>query len=195
MCNVPRFIKLLSDYDVWNESNQWAWQEEILPFQFGMRTMEGVYNPAAALWNNFFEGEVYLTIDGVCRIGKSVLVYQRQQNAEIMKRCAFDGELLLPVIAGKRWSGGRVAVIACNSPFCNSQLFDGFFDSAKHVLMVAFYIDAAGQFVVSLYATKDSPTDCSAIAAQVGGGGHARAAGFRSATLPLLLSNPQGAQS
>ena len=179
---VPMFIELLSDYDVWNDSDQRAWQEEILPFQFGMRTMEGIYNPAAALWDKFFEAEGYLMIGGMCQIGKSVLAYQRQQNTEIMKRCAFEGLLWLP--EGAKLKSDFKAIV-CNSPFCNSQLFDGVYDPAKHALMVSFYLHASGKFVVSLYTTRED-IDCADIAKEFGGGGHRKAAGFQCDYLPIV---------
>ena len=58
----------------------------------------------------------------------------------------------------------------------NSLMFDSIYDPTKHKLMVGYEHDGQ-KWTVSLYTTHDD-VDCSEIAKSMGGGGHAKAAGF-----------------
>ena len=185
---MPEAIKRLSEYDVWQDGNKVRWNEFVIPFQFGLRSAVGVYDPEKFVWwGELLSGDYILSetaLDGYTNDGRAILRYQRQQNAEIMKRCGFRCTLVVPAEAPRGY-----AAIACNSPFCNSQLFDGVYDESLYDLMLSYYLGKDGRYTVSLYTTKES-VDVSAIAKAFGGGGHAKAAGFVCAELPIECRVP-----
>jgi oligoribonuclease NrnB/cAMP/cGMP phosphodiesterase (DHH superfamily) len=170
---LPEFIKLLGRYDAWDHSDPDKWEQEILPFQMGMRLTETDPNKNpwawAFTWKSIALGDEKRIIDiNICN-GKTIIAYQKQQNAAYMQSHAYECT----------WEGQRCILI--NSGKENSQTFESMYDPAKHDLMIA-YSNVKGQYwTVSLYSET---VDCSEIAKKYHGGGHKGAAGFACKTLP-----------
>jgi len=167
---MPTTVKMLGRYDVWDHRDI-----KVLPFQYGARHhINGVDDPN---WNlllnspsSFYDSEekaldagelLYKIFDD----GDVILKYQTGENKKIANTCAFETKLL------------DLRVIACNNPLTNSKVFDDVWDEDKHDAMLSFYINKDKNWRCSLYTTKDS-VDVSGVAKILGGGGHAKAAGF-----------------
>ncbi len=156
---TPLGIRLLGEYDTWKNADKDRWDNEILPFQFGMRL---ICNSVES-----FPSQLFLetfSVSSVINDGVTILKYQAQVNESACKKSAFAQE----------FEGYRA--ICLNGGGFNSDVFKSVYDEIQHDLMMPFVFN--GKFwVVSIYTTKD--IDCSAIAKKRGGGGHARASGFQ----------------
>lgn len=156
---MPLAVKLLGEYDTWRNGDKERWENEILPFQFGMRQ---ICNSPETFPESLLN-EDQLQIYGIIETGKAILDYQRQQNERGCK-AAFEFE----------FEGYKA--ICLNGGGFNSEAFKSVYDESKHDLMMPFQFN--GKFwTISLYTTKD--IDCSVIAKSKGGGGHKKAAGFQ----------------
>ncbi len=183
---LPRTVKMLGRYDVWDKSDNKMWENEILPFQFGMRlydtdpSLTGEDNAWFHLFYplpNYGENERIFYGDlensyynSVVNEGTTILRYQRQTNQKYISAYGFEAEF-----EGKR-------AICVNKGMTNSQLFDSVYDEEKHDIMMTFCLKKPGQWTISLYSTT---IDVSVIAKKHGGGGHKGAAGFQIDKLPF----------
>lgn len=158
--DMPLAVRLLGEYDTWRNGDKERWENEILPFQFGMRRIcKSPETFPIELLNSYAKLDVYEII----RSGQSILDYQRQQNE---RACKFAFE----------YDFEGYKAICLNGGGFNSEAFKSAYDESKHDLMMPFQFN--GKFwTVSLYTTKD--IDCSVIAKSKGGGGHKKAAGFQ----------------
>lgn len=150
---VPMGIDLLGDYDVWNQHSGW---EGVMNFQYGMRGHSVENFP----WESMF---ILDEIEKIKEKGKIILEYQREQDKRGARKAFevdFDG----------------LRAIALNTPRTSSDTLASVYDPDKHDLMILFSYD--GSWSYSLRTTKE--IDCSAIAKKYGGGGHKKAAGFKS---------------
>jgi oligoribonuclease NrnB/cAMP/cGMP phosphodiesterase (DHH superfamily) len=170
---MPEFIRLLGRYDVWDQSDLNKWNEEILPFQMGMRLTETDPSKNTDIWPMTLKmitvGDEKRIIDiNICN-GKTIIAYQKQQNAAYMRSHSYEIE----------WEGHKCLML--NSGKENSQTFESMYDPQKHDLMVAYSNVRGIYWAVSLYSET---IDCSEIAKKYGGGGHKGAAGFTCNELP-----------
>lgn len=158
---MPLAVKLLGEYDTWRKADLERWDNEILPFQFGMRQIANSLEtfPMNLLESNN-EQEVYKIIER----GKIVLEYQAKLNETQCKR-AFEF----------KFEGYNA--ICLNTSIFNSDTFNSVYDHEKHDIMIPFQWDG-NTWTISLYSKKDS-INCSIIAKSKGGGGHPKAAGFK----------------
>jgi hypothetical protein len=162
---APRFVKLLSKYDTWQNDNKKEWENVILPFQYGMRcksidpTKEYSYNYLIVNWQ-----ESTSFINEIINIGKGILEYQQLEDKRMMDHYAFEVEF------------EGLNAICVNSFRKNSQAFESKYDPARHDIMIAFNLTKDKIYTISLYSTK---IDCSVIAKKYNGGGHKKAAGFQ----------------
>lgn len=159
---MPETIKLLSEYDSWRNSDVKRWNEQIMPFQYGMRL---VCNSLESFPMDIFNMPDDVFVVETIINGDVVLKYQNQQNENSCKFCAFEIE----------FEGLRA--ICLNSGGANSQLFSSVYDESKHDIMIPF-VYTGKHWTYSIYSTK-SNIDCSVLAKKYGGGGHAAAAGFK----------------
>lgn len=157
---MPLAVKLLGEYDTWRNQDKERWENEILPFQFGMRIL---CNSVETFPNNVFEN-TNLVLQLINQ-GTTVLKYQSQVNELNCKKAAFEIE----------FNGLRA--ICLNGGGFNSDVFKSVYDESKHDIMMPFQFDGK-KWIISLYTTKDE-IDCSMIAKSMGGGGYKKAAGFQ----------------
>jgi len=170
---VPRAVRLLSMYDVWNHSDP-----DVLLFQYGMRLHEDTRPGNDNLWGKLFSRDWRAYVELTIERGKTIWKYEISQNKKKCDSMAFESEFEYP-------NGRKLNAICCNLGMVNSQLFDSVWDPEKHDVMVAF-CRRNGVWNVSLYTTKDD-IDCGEIAKSFGGGGHKQVAGFSCKDLPLMV--------
>lgn len=171
---MPAAVQLLGKYDTWRNQNKEEWENDILPFQFGMRlnitSAENFDMDLIDISHNKLSIEKCLPI---IELGKGILTYQKSQNS-IAMRGAFE----------LNFHGYRA--IACNGGGFNSQAFESVWDEEKYDLMMPFKYDGK-KWVFSMYTTKE--IDLSVLAKQLGGGGHKKACGFHMLETPEFLFN------
>jgi len=165
--DVPRAVKLLSEYDVWNHSDA-----DTLPFQFGLRMYETHPNEQS-LWMQLFEINGLNPLDQIIGEGTIILSYQATENKKYCSACSFETEL------------DGLKCIAINKMLTNSQIFNSVWNPEEYDAMLSFGW-RKGAWTVSLYSDKPG-IDVSAIAKNRGGGGHKGAAGFQCKELPFKL--------
>ena len=158
---MPRGIKYLGEYDTWRNDNKDRWENEILPYQFGMRLR--CSSPHTFPWESVVGFLDVAEEYNIIFEGKIILKYQSHQNQRACNssfECEFEG----------------LRAICLNGGGFNSEAFKSVYDEEKHDIMMPFQYN--GKFwVISMYTTKD--IDCSVIAKSRGGGGHKKAAGFQ----------------
>lgn len=166
---TPRAIKLLSQYDTWQNKNKAKWENEILPFQFGVRSICNSLDT--------FPVELLLhdnIVPDIIDEGITILRYQSQVNELQCKKSAFEIEF------------EGLKAICLNGGGFNSDVFKSVYDENKHDIMIPFQFNGE-YWTVSLYTTKDN-IDCSLIAKSKGGGGHKKAAGFQTYDIETIIN-------
>lgn len=169
---MPLSVKLLGEYDTWRNADKQRWENEILPFQFGMRLY---CNSVDTFPVEVFENEEL--VKQIIHEGLTVLKYQSQVNELQCKKASFETE----------FNGLRA--ICLNGGGFNSDVFRSVYDESKHDIMMPFQFDGK-KWTISLYTTKDE-VDCSVIAKSNGGGGHKKAAGFQVEDISKVFSQIQ----
>lgn len=165
---TPEFISLLGRYDVWDHQNP-----KVLPFQYGMRLKET--NPEDMNWNlsdsNIWERLLALhhnsrshTTSEIIREGATVLKYIQKDNKGLIESSYFECYV------------GDLHCIAVNKLGGNSQVFEAMWDETKWDAMLLFGFNGR-RWRYSLYTSKPN-VDVSIVAKKLGGGGHAKAAGW-----------------
>jgi len=163
---VPESVKLIGEYDIFNTHGE-EWEDKVLPFQYGLRTMRDklnqVWDPAViGRWDTLFHS----TFDINTIIDKGNIILEYNDNSyRSMSLLMFDGVLTTP--------SGKVLRVKClNIPMSNSLVF-------KHVektgtdVFITFSI-TPDRTNVTFYSDT---VHCGQIAKEYGGGGHAGAAG------------------
>lgn len=168
---IPEAVLLLGEYDTWRNQDEYQWENRILPFQYIMRLKcNSAESFPQELFNlkPDFDGSIP-EIERDIEIGKLILKYQRGQDERAMKASfVIDFE------------GLRALVL--NVGGASSNTFLSVWDEEKHDIMIPFFY-SGNKWTFSIYTTKED-IDCSALAKARGGGGHKKAAGFISKTLP-----------
>lgn len=162
---TPEPIDLLGKYDTWRENGTDAWNNAILPFQYGMR-MEGFTPESLANWifNDYANNPTRLR--EMVGIGSAILKYQKQQDERSLQK-SFDARLNIPA------EQGVIRCLVCNGAY-SSTAFESKWDEEKYDAMVGISFDGK-MWGIALRTTKD--IDLSVIAKSFGGGGHKQAAG------------------
>lgn len=165
---VPQAVRLMSQYDVWDKSDEQYWDTHIHPYHLGCLSSLGPrYEETHMPWDLLFHNgdEEGSHIDRVIRAGYSIHDYTDAVNRKIVADAAY-----------KSTFEGHTALVCNGSSPGSGLLIDSFSD--EHDLMIIFR-QVKDQWVVGLYTTPDRGVDCSALAKKHGGGGHPGAAGFR----------------
>jgi oligoribonuclease NrnB/cAMP/cGMP phosphodiesterase (DHH superfamily) len=182
---VPLWVRLLSDWDCWNNSDKEYWDKLVKTFQMGMRMYDTMPNTDKGMkfWNEWFETDKSIDfsshpntlhkIQGIIEQGNLIINYQNQMNEETMQRSFTIN-----------WEGLRWIVVNGGK---GSPQFDSKWDETKYDAMMSFYyIGSKKCWGISLYTTKD--IDLSVIATKYGGGGHPKAAGIRVDNINEILN-------
>jgi len=161
---MPRAVYLLGRYDVWDHTDP-----DTLPFQYGMRLNDT--DPSRAGQDGVFPWGDVLHIGGdeenflsaTLEQGQTIIEYQRQENAKLMK-VAFLHE----------WK--EYTWLAVNAGGINSLACKSVFDPTKHDGFMSFFFGGK-KWKVSLY-SPDQAHDFEFLAQEMDGGGHPAACGF-----------------
>lgn len=182
--SMPEAVRLIGRFDVWDESDPELWRKKIMPFQFGLRSLETDPREAEPLWDPLLRGDAGV-VERIRADGVPIVRFTEKTNRE--RAVAHSYETM--------FEGFRA--IALNSFRANSQAFDAVWDPLRHDMMISYGHDG-DRWTVSLY-TKRDDVDCAAIATKRGGGGHKQASGFiteelpfKPEVLPELVTKAQG---
>lgn len=99
-CNLPEAVRLLGRYDVWDTDNL-KWDFEIMPFQYGARSIPGIYNPESGAWRLLLEDIEGLSptgpdnIEATISVGDAILRYQAEVNTRACETGAFEHNLYI----------------------------------------------------------------------------------------------------
>lgn len=165
-------IRLLGQYDIWNQEWPFNWEKVVLPFQWGMRLRV----PSLDKFPERFLSEriEFGTIENIISTGNDIIEYQANQDARLMK-----GSFVV------EFEGLRCLCV--NAAGAGSLTFKSVYDPEKHDIMAAFFFDGE-KWRVSLRSDKGE-VNCGEIAKLYGGGGHPGAAGFASTICPFNRPN------
>jgi hypothetical protein len=162
---MPEAIIRIGDYDAHRrEENEYRWNTETLPFQYGMRMLckEVATFPAQLLDTT---RDAIDLINTVMNSGRVLLKYEDSKNVVLMKK-AFD-----VIYCG-------YTAICLNIPNGNENMFKSVYKESVYDLMITFCFDG-GEWIITLFSNKKD-VDCSHIVSRYSNsGGHKGAAGFR----------------
>lgn len=167
-----KLVQILGQYDTWRNSsekmftNDSDWNEVVMPIQYAMRlntTPKQVYEVFEQIdWSGY-----QLSIEELKMIGRSILLYKKQQNKTLCEKSLFEFEMK------------GLKVVALNTTGFNSLSFEGFYWPEIHDVMMPFsYNGKSEMWNFSMYTTKEE-IDILSIAKDFGGGGHKMACGFQ----------------
>lgn len=157
---LPLAVKLIGEYDTWRNSDRQHWEEEVQPFQFGMRLY---CNSIESFPVEVFDNENL--VFQIMKDGRKILRFQSSVNELLCKRNAFE------------FTFEGLRAICLNGGGSNLDTLKSVYDEAKHELVIPFQFNGIN-WTVHLFSTKEY-VDCSAIPKAKGGGGHRNAAGFQ----------------
>lgn len=156
---ISKIVEYVGKYDTWRKDDFWEDTSIIKEALYSIiNCPESV--PEFYIENNSFTKEIrYLK-----NIGEILLNSQKIKNKNLVEKFSFE------TIA---FNNLRALVINTNN--FSSEIFEGYFDSNKHDIMIGFS-HTGKVWWISLRSVGD--LDVSEIAKQRGGGGHKNAAGF-----------------
>lgn len=166
---MPQGIELLGMYDTWRLAGSDHWNNEILPFQFYMRT---VCTHPLEFPSQFLEEDNNSELFDAIQIGKKILKYQEGQDRLNCERSAFEREVY-----------GGMKGLCLNVPAFSSETMKSVY---KDQDVLIGFVCHDGYWRVSLRTLKDD-VDVSTIAKARGGGGHKKAAGFEVKTFEEIF--------
>ena len=153
---VPEGVKLLALQDIFDLRDP-----RVLPFEYACQSM-GVNRPDEPIWDEILNNTI--NIEAMVDKGKAILSWIKIRDYRLVRGMSFTSH----------YKG--LKCICANMPQGKSS----FYDSIPHIdtfdFMVNFFINKRNCWNLSFYTSKDN-VDVSKIAAEFGGGGHAKAAG------------------
>lgn len=156
---LPRAVELVSKYDTWREFGTKEWEENILPFKYGILSV--MNSPETFPVRLFYHYGIYDIINA----GESIMKYERLMNKTSTDMNSFDVEAY-----------GGLRALALNQGFFSSETLMTKYNEDQYDVMIGF-LYTGDKWAVSLRSTKPD-VDVSVIAKARGGGGHKAAAGF-----------------
>lgn len=203
---MPRLLKLIGDWDTFRRDDKWSWENEVLPLQSYLFSLDTRPHRNISFWFNLLEPEYDLPgghnarnmIEDLIRQGRLMQRYRVRSEDSRMGTLTYKGTF-----------AGHSAFIV-NSSHVNSLMFERLYKTNEVDLMVAYSHVKGKYWSVSIYTEKDN-IDCAALAKRLGyegifksGGGHRKAAGYQTTYELLakeicledgtpLISNPKDA--
>lgn len=114
---LPKFIRLLSMYDVWNKKGEYDWDTEILPLQYGIKHKYQMRQETLLPVFGKLIDEGSKEFKEVCTCGNDILEYQRKRWKSQVKNYSF------PVLVAGIYKG-----IAMLTPDGGSMMFESVLD-------------------------------------------------------------------
>lgn len=162
---IPVGINLLSLYD----TGKLKEDKRALQFNYGVKGSDLSNNPN--IFNEIYQGTA--DIKEILKAGKAIESYLdffiEINYKKIAKEVTFDGK-----------SGIALNIIGLSS-FCFNDYWSDEYD-----LLILYYRNNQNMWKVSVY-TRSSDINVGEICAKYGGGGHVKAAGFMTSTLPFAV--------
>lgn len=162
--NIPLYIKLLSDYDIWKKESDDFWENSVMPFQMFSKTycMTNVNNIPKA---HEFLSRYQERVDECISLGKAMYDYQKS----IWTTYSYYAKLA-------DFMGWKVLYMNSNQRSSHQVMGSKYLQEAD---IICIYTHNNGTWEYSMYHDKDNPdVNCGDIARSFGGGGHKNAAGF-----------------
>jgi len=159
---VPLIVRLIGDMDIW----RFSFGEASVDLNYGLELCDIL--PTAPFWKEYLHPELTMRdLEPILAPGRAINAYETRRRAKQIREYAYETSM-----------AGHSAV-ACNLRG-NSAMFGEL--EKKYDICIAYMFDGE-RYHISLYTARDD-IDVSKICAQFGGGGHAKAAGFFTDTLP-----------
>lgn len=166
---LPEGLRLLGLNDIYDLRDR-----RVRPFEYAIQTY-GVNRPTDRIWSQIIDNE--LDIKQAVEKGNAILSWVRHRNYRLIRGMGFESE----------YKGYRC--ICSNMAQGQSEFFDSLDNIKEYDFMVNFFMNKKNRWNLTFYTYKDN-VDVSKIAAEFGGGGHAKAAGASSLEkLPDFLLN------
>lgn len=166
---LPEGLRLLGLNDIYDLRDR-----RVRPFEYAIQTY-GVNRPTDRIWSQIIDNE--LDIKQTVEKGNAILSWVRHRNYRLIRGMGFESE----------YKGYRC--ICSNMAQGQSEFFDSLDNIKEYDFMVNFFMNKKNRWNLTFYTYKDN-VDVSKIAAEFGGGGHAKAAGASSLEkLPDFLLN------
>ena len=166
---LPEGLHLLGLNDIYDLRDR-----RVRPFELAMQ-VNGVNKPTDKIWKQLFNEEV--NINEMVLKGKAVLEWIKNRNHRLVRSMGFESE----------YNGLRC--ICSNMAQGQSEFFNSVDNLKDYDFMVNFFMNKRNMWNLTFYTYKND-VDVSKIAAEFGGGGHAKAAGASSLQeLPDFLKN------
>jgi oligoribonuclease NrnB/cAMP/cGMP phosphodiesterase (DHH superfamily) len=156
---VPEGIRLLGLNDIYDLRDR-----RVRPFEYAVQTF-GVNRPTDKIWSMLINNEV--DIKAMVEKGNAILSWVRHRNYRLVRGMAFESE----------YKG--LKCICSNMAQGQSEFFDSLENIRDYDFMVNFFMNKKNLWNLTFYTYKDD-VDVSKLAAELGGGGHAKAAGASS---------------
>lgn len=163
---IPDGIAMLGIYDTWRKDSAWNWDDEIMPFQYGMRTYK--YDPTTFPWDLLNDPKSGIVPDRI-NAGRDILDFLNVFWAGLVKQKSFESD----------FCGYRA--ICLNTDSSSSNVFG---DKLKEYDLGLVFTYINGKWKVSLYSEN---IDVSILAKQNNGGGHRGAAGFLTKSIEFII--------
>ena len=166
---LPEGLRLLGLNDIYDLRDR-----RVRPFEYAVQTF-GVNRPTDKIWTQLINNEI--NIKEMVEKGNAILSWVRHRNYRLVRGMAFESE----------YKG--LKCICSNMAQGQSEFFDSLENNRDFDFMVNFFMNKKNRWNLTFYTYKNN-VDVSKIAAEFGGGGHAKAAGASSLTeLPDFLLN------
>ena len=166
---LPEGLRLLGLNDIYDLRDR-----RVRPFEYAIQTY-GVNRPTDRIWAQIMDNE--LDIKQAVEKGNAILSWVRHRNYRLIRGMGFESE----------YKG--LKCICSNMAQGQSEFFDSLDNIRDYDFMVNFFMNKKNRWNLTFYTYKDN-VDVSKIAAEFGGGGHAKAAGASSLEqLPNFLLN------
>jgi oligoribonuclease NrnB/cAMP/cGMP phosphodiesterase (DHH superfamily) len=156
---LPEGLRLLGLNDIYDLRDR-----RVRPFEYAIQTY-GVNRPTDKIWKQLINDEI--DIKAHVEKGNAILSWVRHRNYRLVRGMAFVSE----------YNGMKC--VCSNMSQGQSEFFDSLENIKDFDFMVNFFMNKKNRWNLTFYTSKDN-VDVSKIAAQFGGGGHAKAAGASS---------------
>jgi oligoribonuclease NrnB/cAMP/cGMP phosphodiesterase (DHH superfamily) len=174
---LPYSVYLLSKYDVWDQSNIRLWEDQILPFQYGMRLNHSEPDNQQFWRPHFRTDENSSIVRDIILAGKSALKYDENLSERIAKSLWFPIEF--EGLKFQAINRSHANFLSAKSIW-NPEEFDA----------IMYFCKGPNLWRITVFTDKEG-IDLFPLAKKLGGGGHKQAAGFTTndilKTIPQLL--------
>lgn len=177
----PKFIKMISHYDIWKKDTSFNWEEVILPLQMYLETVETRPGENINFWRKVLSAsEETLWLKDAIKSGNVLKQFNDDRMRKLTIEHGYEG----------KFCGYKAFIL--NSLEGGSLQFEAAIDTSQYDILVVYRQHKDEYWVVNLYSTNPN-VNCGSLAKALGaegpfksGGGHLGAAGFQTSTRCLF---------